>query len=301
MNHTYTKLTLLFLLLSPISTFSQSAESYFTVLAQYGEIFNGGKKLSDFDRIFEPDSIILNDSSYLGLAHSSGKYVELTEKGNYSFSELENKLSEIILFRESELQILLDSEKAKINWGVHESVIRCGLCSGWVSFSKQFNHIQLYGDSIFLDWKYRDQKLINESEILFSDLLSEKSGKFTSTNQSLTTKWKSNWDNFPNSSININMKTIQQETEEKSTSRLDAVIRKTPKNRFPTIRQAVLLNQSDKSILSDLALAIAFEANEFPMDAYFVYQKLLTQNPKISSFKKLFSDFADRQLIFNSN
>jgi hypothetical protein len=80
---------------------------------------------------------------------------------------------------------------------------------------------------------------------------------------------------------------------------LKVLVRKVPKNRFPTIRQAILLNESDKSILSDLALAIAFEANEFPMDTYFVYQKLLTQNPKISSFKKLFSDFAERQLIFN--
>jgi hypothetical protein len=75
----YTKLTLLFLLLSPTSIFSQSAEGYFTVLAQYGEVLNGAEKLSDFNRIFESNSIILNDSSYLGLAHSSGKYVEFSE------------------------------------------------------------------------------------------------------------------------------------------------------------------------------------------------------------------------------
>ncbi len=97
------------------------------------------------------------------------------------------------------------------------------------------------------------------------------------------------------------MGNIRQEPERKSTYTLHVVIRKISKSRFPTIQQAILLNKSNDSILLDLALAIAFEANGFPMDAYFVYQKLLTQNPKISSFKKLFSDFAERQLIFNSN
>jgi hypothetical protein len=91
------KRTIFTLILALLVIFSASAqEEMFKVLASKGEtkvISNGSEqKVLIGKKLFKDDKIVLGENAYLGLAHKSGKTIELKKAGTYEVSKLSGEV-----------------------------------------------------------------------------------------------------------------------------------------------------------------------------------------------------------------
>ena len=76
------------------------------------------------------------------------------------------------------------------------------------------------------------------------------------------------------------------------------VIKKINRRAYPQLTELNQLLETDPSpTLGYLALAIAFEKNKLPIDAYFAYQKLIEAYPDVVIYRHFLEEFSERHLL----
>ena len=267
---------------------TQAQNSPFLILAWSGQVKINADSAGKADAIQQNDTLYLPENSYVALIHSSGKYAEINQKGSYTSQELEKLLSANILFDSSDIAILLDTALANEKWGTKNSTLRCGECIGRISFSEALNHIQLYGDKWFLSWDFYKGEPDNKYLITASDLMMNKHyQKELSENHFLGS-----------TNEKVVFLTIELLKNKKDNPLMEIVIKKINRRAYPQLTELNQLLETDPSpTLGYLALAIAFEKNKLPIDAYFAYQKLIEAYPDVVIYRHFLEEFSERHLL----
>lgn len=279
-----------FLLLSYIlfNFSAQSQNNKWIVVAHSGAVLIDEKPIEDFSQVSDNQQVLVGDSSYVAFVSELGEYLELTEKGKFNLVQLAKQFSEEAVFNTQNLNILLDSSLAKEKWGVKTSILRCN-CVGLISFCGNLETVWLFGEKWILSYKFKNhvknEQVLVSTRTLFDDGFSQSKTK----KNIIFGEWKDSWNESPQNSLFV---------EIAGNGKLNAVIRKVPKQRFPTLLRSLEMVENLNSPSAKLSLAIEYEANNFPIDAYFEYSELVAENPKVASYKVLFKQFKERQLFF---
>ncbi|MEN7546499.1 hypothetical protein AAG747_01180 [Rapidithrix thailandica] len=294
--------TPLMILLCTLLSLHASAQSYaFKVLGSKGEVTANGTPLKVGSTLSSSQTIKIAGTAYLGLAHNSGKTLEITQAGTYKVSELQKKVTSgnsSLAGQYAKLVINeLTNAKAKNNRFNQRvktgSVTRATLTESPVQMMLP-ESIKALDGNITLKWYLKEEADTSETvrykitvKNIFRDVLLE-----AETEQSQFNLDLQDGELKGNKAL---LYTVTVVGNEKLSSD-DHVIKRLSNKEKAEIDEALKAFPDDESAIGQLILGTYFEDKELYANSIYVFEKAIATSG-IEEFKSYYQAFLDRNYL----
>lgn len=288
--------TALVLLLGCLTSFAQNYS--FKVLGSKGNNQADGNHLTVGSKVLSDQIIKVVDGGYLGLAHNSGKTLEIKISGMYKVSELESKVS----LKEQSLtdrytSFILDELTSSKPVASHYATRR--VKTGSVTRAMNQKQIDVWMpktsdalNTVTLKWMMKDKEKANKDtkyKVTFMDeyrqKIMEKEVNVPYLTLDLSESKLSRHDN-----VMYNVSVIGSE----DLSSDDYMLRKLDGKDAKKMNKEIEELSDDSSAIKNVALAKYYEENELYGNAINAYEKALELSDNLEAYQKLYDTFLAR-------
>jgi hypothetical protein len=229
------------------------------------------------------DEVKVSENAYIGLAHVSGKTLELKQPGKYKVADLAARVSgsSSVLNKYTDFVLSANTER-KNNLAATGMVSRGTELQVYLPLPTM-NPV-VYNDVITITW---DEKAQGPYIVKFKSMFDDELATIESAEPSVTINLgDAKFANEDNIIVLVNSKTVPLKSEPYTLKRLS----KADKERIKT--ELTGFNQ-EQTAVSKLMLAAFYEKNGLLIDAGTAYQEAIKLEPTVPDFKETYNQFLE--------
>lgn len=286
-----------------------SAQDYaFKVLGSKGHNTVGGSTLKVGSKLTAVQTLEVGEGSYLGLAHSNGKTIELTKKGTYKVQDLIGQVNSSGTLTSNYAKFVIDELTEAGSEGVaaknrFQHMNKTGSVKRDVGAVRTMlpSSNKIFGNNLVLKWyikdgvtfesqidKYKVQLFNLNDEILFATEVKEMQATID-----LTANPKLSKEGVIIAKV-IPMDKNGKEFETAAMIDGDAISKLEENESKEITTQLVSINKDNQGALGKLIEARFFEDKELYADAIHAYEEAIKISGGTEQFKKLYQFFLER-------
>ncbi len=296
---------LFFLLIGTVS-----AQDYaFKVLGSKGHNTSGGASLKVGSKLTATQTLEVGDGSYLGLAYSNGKTIELTKKGTYKVQDLVTQVNSSNSLASNYAKFVIDELTEAGSEGIaaknrFQHMNKTGSVKralGSVATMLPSERSKIYGNNLVLKWYLKDnvsfQDQIDRYKVQIFNLNDEVlyTGEFKDVQA--TIDLASNPKLLKESVLVCKVIPLSKENKELENSGTvdgDAIVRLDEGESKQISVELSSVTKDSQSALGKLIEARFFEDKELYADAIHAYEEAIKISGGTEQFKKVYQFFLER-------
>ncbi len=279
---------------------SYGQDPAFTIILNNGANTHGLK--SDWNSVILGETVMSNeeikiaDGGYMALVHdASGISVELNESGQYSVSDLIEKVNEESNTVLSKYGKFLMSKLNPEGTGNQNLNVTGAVERGDADFINVYLPMitDVYGDDLLIAWQQADD--IEDYVITIKNSRDEKIAEKNIKG----TKFRLSFDKVPYSEMKLLIVNVKAKSNESFTSKDYGInrISDDQKDEIKTEYEHLIGMANQDNVINKLLIASFFEENELLGDAISYYDQALALSPDTDGFGKLYNNFLYRNKL----
>lgn len=236
------------------------------------------------------DELKVSENSYIGLAHVSGKTLEVKTPGKVKVADLalQVKGGSSVLNKYTDFILSSNSTGKKNNQAATGAVTRGSQIPLYLPTSSQ--NALIYNDEVIISWS--SEKIPGPYVVKFNSMFEDELAKVETTETNLKVNLSdANFVNEDNILVTVTSKGDANKVSDKYTLKR---LSKADKERIKNALGEIANQTAEETALNKLILAGFFEQNNLLIDAGTSYLEAIKLAPDVQQFKEDYNDFLHR-------
>jgi hypothetical protein len=235
------------------------------------------------------DEVKVTENAYIGLAHVSGKTLELKQPGKYKVADLAGKVSggSSVLNKYTDFILSSNSAGKKNNLAATGAVTRGNQIPLYLPLSQ---NALIYNDEIIISWS--NEKIPGPYIVKFNSMFEDELAKLETSETNLRINLSdASFINEDNILVAVTSKSDPNKVSDKYTLKR---VSKADKERIKSALSEIASQTSEQTALNKLVLAGFYEQNNLLIDAGTAYLEAIKLAPDVQEYKEAYADFVNR-------